>query len=207
MLFAHWADSPVKLRFIGAAQLLAVLAESAPNNERGIDDVWWQLHMAALRLMHLPDDFELVALNYCITYEVSPPSWQDPRGEYSAVAAPVSTPSRMGSVWSLLSVGGESESFPSAGSGFAALAGDLRGEAPSNLQRLDADLRGGTAPVISCAALLRMDLAAAGALLGWVRERDAKGERVQFVDAHRLIATLFGLVGIADHATVAVRKN
>jgi hypothetical protein len=43
--------------------------------------------------------------------------------------------------------------------------------------------------------------------LGWVRERDAKGERVQFVDAHRLIATLFGLVGIADHATVAVRKN
>ncbi|MBS81707.1 STAS domain-containing protein [Variovorax sp. Varisp41] len=207
VLFAHWADSPVKLRFIGAAQLLAVLAESAPNNERGIDDVWWQLHMAALRLMHLPDDFELVALNYCITYEVSPPSWQDPRGEYSAVAAPVSTPSRMGSVWSLLSVGGESESFPSAGSGFAALAGDLRGEAPSNLQRLDADLRGGTAPVISCAALLRMDLAAAGALLGWVRERDAKGERVQFVDAHRLIATLFGLVGIADHATVAVRKN
>ncbi|MFS2054232.1 STAS domain-containing protein [Variovorax sp. CT11-76] len=61
--------------------------------------------------------------------------------------------------------------------------------------------------MISCAALLRMDLAAAGALLGWVRERDAKGERVQFVDAHRLIATLFGLVGIADHATVAVRKN
>ena len=122
------------------------------------------------------------------------------------MAAPVSTPSRMGSVWSLLSVG-ESESFPSAGSGFAALAGDLRGESPSNLQRLDADLRGGTAPVISCAALLRMDLAAAGSLLGWVRERDAKGERVQFVDAHRLIATLFGLVGIADHATVAVRKN
>ncbi|MFS2054233.1 hypothetical protein ACEN8K_35975, partial [Variovorax sp. CT11-76] len=116
VLFAHWADSPVKLRFIGAAQLLAVLAESAPNNERGIDDVWWQLHMAALRLMHLPDDFELVALNYCITYEVSPPSWQDPRGEYSAVAAPVSTPSRMGSVWSLLSVGGESESFPSPAS-------------------------------------------------------------------------------------------
>jgi hypothetical protein len=37
--------------------------------------------------------------------------------------------------------------------------------------------------------------------------RDANGERVQFVDAHRLIAALFNLVGIADHATVAVRKN
>jgi len=27
------------------------------------------------------------------------------------------------------------------------------------------------------------------------------------VDAHRLIAVLFDLVGIADHATVALRKN
>ena len=204
VLLTHWADSPVNLRFIGTAQLLAVLAEAAPNNERGTDDVWWQLHLAALRVMHLPDDFELVALNYCITYEVSPPSWQDPQGECIALAAP--PPSRPSSVWSLLS-SGESESFPSTDSGFAALAGDLRGESLSCWHRLDADLRHTTAPVISCAALLRMDLAAAGTLLSWVRARDANGERVQFVDAHRLISALFGLVGIADHATVAVRKN
>jgi ABC-type transporter Mla MlaB component len=205
VLFNHWSDSPVQLRFLGSAQLLAVLAEASPNNDRGTDDVWWQLHMAALRLMHLPDDFELVALNYCITYEVSPPSWQDPRGECTALAAPAVN--RHSSVWSLLSVGGDSESFPSTDSSFAALAGDLRGESLSNWQRLDHDLRHTTAPIISCAALLRMDLAAAGTLLSWVRARDANGERVQFVDAHRLIAALFNLVGIADHATVAVRKN
>jgi ABC-type transporter Mla MlaB component len=204
-LFVHWADSPVQLRFIGTAQLLAVLAEAAPNNERSREDVWWQLHLAALRMLHQPDDFELVALNYCITYEVSPPAWQDPKGEFTSVAAP--PPGRHGSVWSLLSVNGESENFPSPDSGFAALAGDLRGESLSSWQRLDIDLRGTAAPVISCAALLRMDLAAAGTLLSWVRARDANGERVQFVDAHRLIAALFNLVGIADHATVAVRKN
>ena len=204
VLLTHWADSPVNLRFIGTAQLLAVLAEAAPNNERGTDDVWWQLHLAALRVMHLPDDFELVALNYCITYEVSPPSWQDPKGECTALAAP--PPSRPSSVWSLLS-SAESESFPTHDTGFAALTGDLRGESLSCWHRLDADLRHTTAPVISCAALLRMDLAAAGTLLSWVRARDANGERVQFVDAHRLISALFGLVGIADHATVAVRKN
>ncbi|MGJ7566500.1 STAS domain-containing protein [Variovorax sp. GB1R11] len=205
VLFNHWADSPVQLRFMGSPQLLAVLSEAAPNNQRGTDDVWWQLHLAALRLMHLPDDFELVALNYCITYEVSPPSWQDPRGECTALAAPPAN--RHSSVWSLLSSGGDSESFPSTDTGFAALAGDLRGESLSSWHRLDHDLRHTAAPVISCAALLRMDLAAAGTLLAWVRARDANGERVQFVDAHRLIAALFNLVGIADHATVAVRKN
>jgi ABC-type transporter Mla MlaB component len=207
VLFNHWANSPVKLRFIGSAKLLAVLAEATPNNERSTEDVWWQLHLATLRMMNLPDDFELVALNYCITYEVSPPAWQDPNGECTTIEAPEGSRSGAGSVWSLLSVNGESDSFPSTDSGFAALAGDLRGEAHSSLQRLDVDLRNTTAPVISCAALLRMDLAAAGTLLGWVRARDAQGERVQFVDAHRLIAALFDLVGIADHATVAVRKN
>jgi ABC-type transporter Mla MlaB component len=206
VLFTHWANSPVKLRFIGSAKLLAVLAEATPNNERSTEDVWWQLHLATLRMMNLPDDFELVALNYCITYEVSPPAWQDPNGECTTIEAPETSRSGAGSVWSLLSVNGES-SFPSTDSGFAALAGDLRGEAHSSLQRLDVDLRNTTAPVISCAALLRMDLAAAGTLLSWVRARDAQGERVQFVDAHRLIAALFDLVGIADHATVAVRKN
>jgi ABC-type transporter Mla MlaB component len=207
VLFTHWANSPVKLRFIGSAKLLAVLAEATPNNERRTEDVWWQLHLATLRMMNLPDDFELVALNYCITYEVSPPAWQDPSGECTTIEAPEGSRSGSGSVWSLLSVNGESDSFPSTDSGFAALAGDLRGEAHSSLQRLDVDLRNTTAPVISCAALLRMDLAAAGTLLSWVRARDAQGERVQFVDAHRLIAVLFDLVGIADHATVAARKN
>ncbi|QNK71229.1 STAS domain-containing protein [Variovorax sp. PAMC26660] len=204
-LFAHWADSPVQLRFMGTAQLLAVLSEAAPNNDRGTNDIWWQLHLAALRMMHLPDDFELVALNYCITYEVSPPSWQDPKGEYTSLAAPPA--SRHSSVWSLLSVGGDSDSFPSTDSAFAALAGDLRGDSLSCWQRLDNDLRHTTAPVISCAALVRMDLVAAGTLLSWVRARDANGERVQFVDAHRLMAALFNLIGIADHATVAIRKN
>ncbi|KQU86968.1 hypothetical protein ASC78_05305 [Variovorax sp. Root318D1] len=207
VLFAHWADSPVQLRFIGAAKLKSVLAESTPNNERGTEDVWWQLHLAALRMMNMPDDFELVALNYCITYEVSPPAWQDPKGECALLASSAASRPGAGSVWSLLSVNGESESFPSTDSGFAALAGDLRGEAHSSLHRLDTDLRNTTAPVISCAALLRMDLAAASTLLGWVRARDAQGDRVQFVDAHRLIAALFDIVGIADHAMVTTRKN
>ena len=63
------------------------------------------------------------------------------------------------------------------------------------------------AATISCAALVRLDLAAAGTLLNWVTERDASGQRVQFVDAHRLIAAFFKVVGIADHALVRVREN
>ena len=42
----------------------------------------------------LQDEFELTALDYCVTYEVSPPSWEPSKGvarEGSASAATVST--------------------------------------------------------------------------------------------------------------------
>ena len=77
----------------------------------------------------------------------------------------------------------------------------------STWHRLDAELADETTPTISCAALVRIDFAAAGTLLNWVMARDARGQRVHFVDAHRLIAPFLGVIGIADHATVAVRPN
>ena len=74
-------------------------------------------------------------------------------------------------------------------------------------QRLDAELAEATAPTISCAALVRIDFEAAGSLLNWVTARDARGQRVEFVDAHRLIASFFRVIGIADHASVGIRTN
>jgi ABC-type transporter Mla MlaB component len=208
-LFTHWADSPVQLRFSAGDRLLRVLADATPANERQTDAVWWQLHMAALRVMHRPDEFELLALNYCITYEVSPPPWEDPKGAYAALdAEPAPAPARPG--FSLSSKSDEPGAEPAptpAAAGHAVLVGDLSGESLATWARLDAELANAVAPTISCAALVRLDFAAAGTLLNWVTAHSARGRPVQFVDAHRLIAAFFSVIGIADHASVAVRNN
>jgi hypothetical protein len=209
-LFAHWAGSPVDIRFLGAGRLLAVLEKATPANARGTEEVWWQLRMTALRLLNEVDLFELVALNYCITYEVSPPPWEEPRGRYAAVEPPVTT--RSGG-FSLSTTDEEAQSSAQPEVLCATLAGDLSGESESTWRRLDAEIADAemvdpSAPAtISCAALVRLDLAAAGTLLHWVTERDANGQRVQFVDTHRLIAAFFKVVGIADHSLVRVREN
>ncbi|MGJ7488939.1 STAS domain-containing protein [Variovorax sp. ZT4R33] len=208
-LFAHWSGAPVDVRFLGAGRLLAVLEKATPSNDRGVDEAWWQLRMAALRLMNEVDLFELVALNYCITYEVSPPPWQEPQGRYAAVEPPAAS----GTGGFSISAGGNTPaSSPAAPETLGAtLAGDLSGESESTWRRLDAEIADAemadaSAPAtIACGALVRLDLAAAGTLLQWVTERDANGQRVQFVDAHRLIAAFFKVVGIADHALVRVR--
>ncbi|WP_077002973.1 STAS domain-containing protein [Variovorax sp. KK3] len=203
-LFNHWADSAVQVRFAGSDRLLIALTEATPVNERRVDAVWWQLHMAALRVMHRADEFELLALNYCITYEVSPPPWEDPKGEFAELDPPASSGFQVSSRSDLPSTGGAS---PAALPGRGSLAGEIAGESLPVWERLDAELARSQGLTISCAALVRIDFTAAGTLLNWVTERDARGQRVGFVDAHRLVAAFFGVIGIGDHAEVAIRPN
>lgn len=200
-LFAHWAASPVHLRFQGGERLLEQLEEQTPLGERGREVIWWQLRMDALRAMNRPDDYELAGLNYCITYEVSPPPWDDPKGRYEAQDSPAIT-AALALQSDAPPDGAESEDV-----GHVALSGELTGEALSTWARLDVELEDATTPTISCAALVRLDFAAAGSLLNWVMARDGSGQRVHFVDVHRLIAPFFHVIGITDHATVAVRAD
>ena len=116
-----------------------VLAEATPANDRSVDAVWWQLHMAALRVMHRADEFELLALNYCITYEVSPPPWEDPKGDY-AVARDAAAASEPAVASFSLAAGRRRRRRRRRRRGHAALAGDLVGESLSTWQRLDAEL-------------------------------------------------------------------
>jgi hypothetical protein len=71
-VFSGWAAQPVQLRFMGDAQLQKVLQNATPSGSRDTAQNWWLLRMEALRVTHRPDDFELAALDFCVTYEVSP---------------------------------------------------------------------------------------------------------------------------------------
>ncbi|VWX58218.1 conserved hypothetical protein [Burkholderiales bacterium 8X] len=202
-LFAHWADSAVQIRFSGSDRLIVVLSEATPVNDRQVDAVWWQLHMAAMRLMGRDDEFELLALNYCITYEVSPPPWEDPKGAYSELETLPVGSGPAAPDYSLAAVNPAEAPAVSP----VNLAGELEGESLSTWQRLDADLGKHPMAPISCAGLVRLDFAAAGTLLNWVMARDARGQRVRFVDAHRLVGIFFGVIGITHHADVVHRSN
>lgn len=207
-LLAHWADSTVQIQFVGMGHLTAVLEQATPSNERTVDAIWWQLRMEALRVMHAADDFELVALNYCITYEVSPPPWTDPKGEFASIEVVTEAPKPQKPAASTLALASMSDEVPvDIGRKLPSLIGELTGESAAVWQRLDAELADAVAPTISCAALVRIDFAAAGTLLNWVTARDERGQRVQFVDAHRLVTAFFGVIGIADHAAVSPRQR
>jgi hypothetical protein len=217
-LFTQWAGQNVQLRFIGAESLERVLKNATPSNDRGVNPAWWKLRMEVLRVMHRPDEFELVALDYCVTYEVSPPSWDSARCEYKGLHADGSYAARntiIGEAFrdsvvsSVMTAYGDSQLSNSQLSSVATveLSGQILGDGKDALDVLDAKLADADIMIISCARLMRIDFTAAGTLLNWVTARETEGRQVQFVDVHRLVAAFFTVIGISEHARITIRNE
>ena len=224
-MFTLWGDQDVELCFLGTTQLREVLKKSTPSGRRDVEQLWWELRMAILRVMNRPDEFELTALDFCVTYEVSPPGWESPLCHFRAIAAADADMDDAGS-----SVLGEvvMEQVPSGMSGMSGypgdsgidnlssglnhlglveLSGEVLGDPQEMLKTLERRLQGADVLIISCRNLIRVDFSAAGTLLNWVSGHHAEGRMVQFVDVHRLVSAFFHVIGITECAKVVVRND
>lgn len=210
--FSRWADGAQQVVFVGADHLRALLEAQTQSGDRAQDPEWWRLRMAALRLMGQPDEFEMVALDYCVTYEVSPPSWQSARGGYqgdSGVDADaMSNPDLTASPgWDQSStIGGLSSPAPLP-AGPDGLVGEVEGDATDALEEVAEQAPAGAALVVPCQRLIRIDFSAAGSVLNWAAEQQGQGRMVQFVNLHRLAAVFFNVVGINEYGSVVARKD
>jgi ABC-type transporter Mla MlaB component len=217
-VFASWTAQPVQLRFMGAEKLETVLQAATPSGKNDVAQDHWKLRLESLRLMHRPDEFELIALDFCVTYELSPPAWEAARCEYKSLDAGGATQAghtiigeaMHDSIPSGLSGYGDSQmgtSHQSAQLSAVELSGQIKGDAQSTLDKLEQRLLGADIMVISCSRLIRVDFSAAGNLLNWVTARQAEGRTVQFGDVHRLVAAFFHVIGISEHAQIVTRTN
>jgi hypothetical protein len=207
--FTQWAEREGRFVFSGVERLNALLEAKAQSGDRSTSPEWWRLRMAAMRLMGKPDEFELVALDYCVTYEVSPPSWVSPRCGYSdneggaaSGSAPLAVESDFGPSETFDSIIGTLDNTP-----VAELSGHIEGDAASLLEPFEALLRPGMPLAISCDKLIRVDFAAAGSVLNWAAAQQGAGHVIQFQNLQRLVAVFFNVIGINEHAWVVPRKN
>lgn len=218
-LLASWATQPVQIRFIAADNLERLLKEATPSGDKAVEPAWWKLRMEVLRVMHRPDEFELVALDYCVTYEVSPPSWESARCDYKPLQADgsyvpgqtiVGEAFRDSMTSNITGYGDTQTAAPSSQIASVAtveMAGQILGDANEAIAMLDGKLAGADLMVISCARLIRIDFTAAGTLLNWVSARQLEGQQVQFVEVHRLVAAFFNVIGISEHSRVIARRD
>lgn len=208
-LFRSWMPQKVDMRWLRGDVLLNCLHEATPSGLRDADPAYWQLRLDVLRMTNRPDQFDEAAIDYCMTYEVSPPSWERVQCQVRLSGAASSTLTPSMTLVSEVSTGFvESKLLDDSvlvQVSSVELSGQLIGDIGALLQSLTEQL--GAAPMIhvTCSKLIRVDFVAAGDLLNWVLARRGENRTVTFVDAHRLVALFFGAMGINEHATVKVR--
>jgi hypothetical protein len=168
--------SGCELIVAGAAELAELLRGSIEIGRRDSGEAPWLLLLELLQWMNLEKDFEETAMDYCITFEVSPPSFVAP--------VKVATSARADA--------------PQAGERFM-LPPQVAGENTALLAAIDAYAAGAAVVVIVCARLARFDYAAALALLNRLRPL-AAGKKIELRDVNHLVAALLKLLGFGEVA-------
>ncbi|MGA0610630.1 hypothetical protein [Caldimonas sp. KR1-144] len=208
-LLRHWSTQPISMRWIGAEHLLARLVETAPAGVRDADPVYWLLRLEVLRIINRPDQFDEVAIDYCVTYEVSPPSWEAAQCTVKLADASGVTIAPKSAVTDVSTGFVESQVLDEVGGEKTAaveLSGQLVGDIGKTLTQLESSIGDAMLVSVNCQRLIRMDFIAAGDLLNWVLARRGENRLVHFEDAHRLLALFFNAMGISEHARVKVRN-
>lgn len=216
-LFERWCDQPYTLSFEGVQPLERLLRAHTPVGENRTAAFWWKLRLDTLRILRQQEEYEVVAMDYCVTYEVSPPPWQPARCQraYGPHATTQNLTAEDGPGDSY--IGHTLYAQPEAQTARQALeqpddlqfefAGEVLGDAASVLQTLQSTAGQGQAVVISCERLIRVDFSAAGSLLNWFANAQQSGSSIELRDVPRLVAAFFNLIGINEHVRILVRQN
>jgi ABC-type transporter Mla MlaB component len=168
----------------GADKLAAILAKKTAAGKRERENTWLLL----LELyQHLFDQnaFEEAAVNYAITFEVSPPSWEPPKAKSGAAG---------------------SEPEPAAAEGCALEGSIIAGDESAFVSlRMEAETRDDV--VVDVSRLRRMDFVAAANLMNVVTALVSARKTVRFVKASHLITALWEVIGLDRVARIETRKT
>lgn len=205
-LLAAWRDTPLTLCFEGVDSLDRLLSAHTPSGDRLVPSYYWQLRFEALQLLRMQDDYELAALDYCVTFEVSPPAWREPVCQ-RVDSKSASLPTLSDRLETARPTDTLSDTGDACDSSDLVLSGNVLGDVSGIVAKWQAVSGEGNFWRVSCKRLIRVDFSAAGGLLNWAAQASAQGGRVEFRDVPRLVAAFFNLIGINEHALVAARTN
>ncbi|MBI2307228.1 MAG: sodium-independent anion transporter [Rhodocyclales bacterium] len=167
---------------------LAALLEARIETGRREESGCWLLLIELYQLMGKQEAFEDMAINYAVTFEMSPPSWEPKR-----VAAAEPKP-----VLALAARAPEEEALAYAPKG------DLKAERFANLQGFAEKQE---VLILDFSAVTRIDFVSAGTLVNLLTTVKRQGKRIVVRHPNRLVAELLGVVGLAAVADIEFAKS
>lgn len=183
----HLAQTRRHVIEIQGKDILAQLIEPGIETGKAENPQYWLLLFEIYQQLGRQDDFEEMAINYAITFEVSPPSW-----EQQKIVSPEPLQSAI------------QESPDEKIIGAYLLKGNIKA---SRFEELQAHADKHKSLIIDCSALLRMDFISAGVLLNLLTGIKQEGKPIRFLHLNHLVAELFVVIGLTAIANVEYAKN
>jgi ABC-type transporter Mla MlaB component len=179
-------DAGKEVLLTGEARLIQFLEEVCQPGRVETDGAVWTLLFDVYRILDSKDKFEEAAVNYAVTFEVSPPSWESRTGaeaKGSAVLRPVEATDQA-----------------------LILSGELSGASETLAKELQDWAGANKMLVIDMSRATRVDPATAGLMLKVLSALHGTGATIQIRGANELIRALFGITGLNKVARIIPRK-
>jgi anti-anti-sigma regulatory factor len=178
-------DSGKEIVLTGESQLQRLLEEGCQPGRIETDGAVWALLLDVYRILDLKDKFEEVAVNYAVTFEMSPPSW-----ETQVKAATRAT----------------REQSADTAEQVLVLSGEITSADTTLAKRLQDWAAVYKMLVIDMSRVPRVDFVSAGLMLNVLSKLKQAGTTIQIRSANELVHALFRVMRMDKIARIIPRK-
>jgi len=175
--------------FSGETQGLKLLRELAKPGEPATDQAVWQLLLELYQQLGMQNEFEEAAVDFAVTYEVSPPSWEAPPKPKGAAPPPAA--------------GAEPEAPPEDA---FYIQGEVAGANDTLFGELAEYAQTANPLVIDMSRTRRIDFVNAGKLLNTLEKVASQERSIVIRGVGEMIAALLAVMRITKLARVIPRK-
>jgi ABC-type transporter Mla MlaB component len=175
------------LVLVGAPELAGKIRAILQVGQRDETEDSWLLLLEILRLLNLEREFEETSMDYCITFEVSPPAFVPPKNKVTTAAAEQSQASAEPDAFMMPAV--------------------IEGRIDPLILGIASYSEEHNPAIIDCSRLTRIDFNAAGRLLTGLAPFCSNDRAIEFHNVNHLVAALFSVMGLKDLVRVLSRKQ
>ena len=176
----------VKLTIFNASRLVDLLSPKVKPGQADNRD-YWMLMLEMLKYTGEVSRFEDLAVDYAVTFEESPPSWESKQPSPSEEQSAANEGS---------SAHGEEEFF---------FENELTGSSSEVIRKLDEFASARQTVIVDCGQLRRVDFVAAGTLFNALASLQARGKDVQLQRVNAMVGALMRVMSIDQVAQVMLR--
>lgn len=175
------------LILVGALELTQKIRAILEVGRRDETEAPWLLLLEILRLLNLEKDFEEASIDYCVTFEVSPPAFVAPKNKVTTALEEIALPKSASEHFMMPAiVEGRTDQLIHAIANYAAAHNPA---------------------IIDCANLVRVDFNAAAQLTSGLAPVVSKDAKIELHNVNHLVAALFNVMGLAEIVRILPRKS